>query len=201
MEGSSWDEVSDFFSSFVASGPADGSAKSAAVASSCKGGAVGPPLDYKAAVKRYLTLPWSMRRKGARHEGGSLIPVRDSNYTCFKGPYAQGGPLDKPCALEDHIYYPSAPSQPKALAGVPDISRQKLARCTSFKRNIRAQPREHTRRADGPNISVQPFFGNANITCSAEQLCFYPPERPPLEGGGFVEAVNTELGVEVSTRE
>lgn len=204
MEGSTWgSKMSDFFASFAgttSSTTREGHSALGDDSSSggvtCKGGSVGPALDYTKAVKRYLALPWTMRREGARHTGGSLSPVLDSNYTCFKSPYAIGGPLDAPCKMEDHIFYPKAPKERPALPGVPDLSKEKLARCTAFKRYGKRVLKEHTRHIGGPNSTVQKEYANKNITCGPEQLCFYPPEMPSGQGG-FVEAVNTELGVEV----
>jgi hypothetical protein len=206
LEGSTWgSKMSDFFASFAGSSTSSGGGaghsalgddSSSSGGTTCKGGSVGPALDYTKAVKRYLALPWTMRREGARHTGGSLSPVLDSNYTCYKSPYAIGGPLDAPCKMEDHIFYPKAPKERPALPGVPDLSKEKLARCTAFKRHGKRVLKEHTRHVGGPNSTVQKEYANKNITCGPEQLCFYPPEMPSGRGG-FVEAVNTELGVEV----
>ena len=207
--GSKMSDLTDFFTSFTAGGGSGGeelkrnsggggaAVRISTAGVACKGGSTGPPLDYKAAVKRYLSLPWSMRREGASHTGGSLLPAQTyTNFTCFKSPYAIGGPLDGPCKMEDHIFYPMAPKDVVALPGVPDMSVEKLARCTAFKRGGRHVQKVHTRYVGGPNSSEIESYSNKNITCGPEQLCFYPP---PMENhqGGYAEAVNTELGVEV----
>lgn len=188
-------------------GPASsgGSRGSAPVAArpGCPLPAVGPPLNYSDAVQRYLSLPWSMRRKGARIPSP---PKREGdndarNVTCFASPYVEGGSADTAvCGLESYVYYPTAPAAP--ATGAPDWSQRKLERCAAMKRGIARQP--NSRAAVGGRLGVAggsekgepPFIPVANISCSPEQLCYYPK---PLEPGvgGFAEAVNTELGVEV----
>ncbi len=106
-EGSSWfsglksglTSLTDLVTGSAEEGPTGSSASgggSAAPPSACKGGRVGDALSMREAVERYVSLPWTMRRKG-----GTTTPLQtftDSNVTCFTTPYAAGGPLDKPCA-------------------------------------------------------------------------------------------------------
>ncbi len=155
---------------------------------------MGPPLNYSEAVRHYLSLPWTMRRKGA---GTVPDPSKaDQNLTCFSSPYVEGGPLDSAeCGFEGHVYYPSPPALPSTAA--PDYAQRKLDKCVALKSSIARQPLQFRRAAI--NVSQQFVIENSNITCGPEQLCYYPPALS-VEQGGWVEQVNTELGVEVRSR-
>jgi len=163
----------------------------------CSAPSTGPSLDYAAAVKRYLELPWSMRRKGAKTEPKDLS-YSDENRTikCFASPYVEGGDVDTaPCGLHSSVFYPTAP-KPKgnaSFATIPDLSTEKMAKCAAAKRSI-ARPK--IVRSATLNSTYLPWIVKKNISCGPEQLCFYPKPLA-LDKGSYSEAVNTELGVEV----
>jgi len=144
-------------------------------------------------VQRYLSLPWTMRRKGAKLGAGT--DQYNQNVTCFASPYVEGGTVDTaPCPLDNSVYYPTSPPPGNKTIPVPDLSRQKMERCAAMKRAIL---RPAASRYNLPNASILPVIPNSNISCGPEQLCYYPKPLP-TGMGGWPEAVNTELGVEVS---
>lgn len=176
-------------------GASSGSGGGRGYGAGCKGPTVGKPLDYAAAVKRYLSLPWTMRREGAK-----TVPVKlDANFnlSCFASPYVEGGAFARAgeCVV-DSIYYPSPPSKP--ATGAPDWSKRKMEKCAAAKAAIRRQPVSRATHPRDPAVKDErkDYIPAANITCGPSQLCYYPAPQP-LDKGGFAEAVNTELGVEV----
>jgi hypothetical protein len=161
----------------------------------CAAPQTGPALDYAAAVKRYLALPWTMRRMGAKTE--QITPFNPNHtLTCFTSPYVEGGAIDSaPCGMQSSVFYPTAPkpSGNSTLLLIPDLSRQKMRACAAQKAAI-ARPR--VVRKNTLNASQLQWIVKSNISCGPEQLCYYP-QPMELDQGGWAEAVNTELGVEV----
>lgn len=165
----------------------------------CAAPQTGPALDYAAAVMRYLALPWTMRRRGAKTE--QITPFNPNHtLTCFTSPYVEGGAIDTaPCGMQSSVFYPTAPKPTgnSTLLLIPDLSREKMRACAAQKAAI-ARPK--VIRKNTLNSSYLQWIVKSNISCGPEQLCYYP-QPMELDQGGWAEAVNTELGVEVSVRQ